>query len=149
MASKKKYTLLAAIPFLVVGCIGFDYDYMVCFMSSKKLTYNELPVKVQKCLVDYPINLLEYPLDSTYYDKGMLLVDDSDSSRFQCELVETGPWIDYEKIIDSEKNIVYRIETAAADPHIIYKNKLYIPDRYNILGRDDAREAMYKEYELK
>lgn len=144
-----KYSLFIVILFLAVGCIGFDYDYRISFMSSNELTYKELPTKVQICLVDYPTNVLDYPLDSTYYDKGMLLVDHSDSSRYKCENVTTGPWVDYTKIVDFKNNIVYRIERTTSEPYIIYKNKLYIPDRYNILGREDAKETIYSEYELK
>jgi hypothetical protein len=57
--------------------------------------------------------------------------------------------VNYTKIVDFKNNIVYRIERTTSEPYIIYKNKLYIPDRYNILGREDAKETVYSEYELK
>lgn len=83
----------------------------------------------------------------------ILFVNESDSSNFKAERVGTivGPesWISYVKLTDVKNNIVYKIDRNVPTPYIIYKNKLYIPDRYNVLCSDDAKEAIYSEYELK
>ena len=134
-----KYLLLIISAFLV-GCT--DYDYKLSTISCRKLTYYDLPVKVQKVLFGYAS-------DSIEYDNGMMLVDNNDSNRYRCEDVTTGPWIDYMKIIDSQKNIVYRIERDTPFPYIIYMGKLYIPNEYNIEWNKNFLNAEYSEYELK
>ena len=135
-----KYTLLIVVFFLV-GCIGFDYDHRISFMSSKDLRFKELPVDVQNCL-------LKYASDPDPDIPDLLVVNKADSTRFRYEVKETGPWIDYLKIIDSKKNIVYRIERGTPHPYIIYKDKLYLADEYNFVTLY-LKEATYSEYELK
>ena len=136
--------LLFVLVFVLTACT--DYDYKISTMPCKELTYSELPVKVKECLS-------KYPSDSIFYENEMMLVDNNDGNRYQCEAVHpvlgSKAWIDYMKIIDSQKNIVYRIETETPSPYIIYSGKLYIPSKYNILLGSSYDEVEYSEYELK
>lgn len=135
-----KYTLLIVVFFLV-GCIGFDYDHRISFMSSKDLRFTELPVDVQNCL-------LKYASDPDLYIPHLLVVNNADSTRFRLEVKKIGPWIDYMKVIDSQKNIAYRIERTIPFPYIIYKDKLYLADEYNFMTLY-LKETTYSQYELK
>lgn len=134
-----KYSLLIVVFFLV-GCIGFDYDYRISLKSCKELRYSELPIKVQKYLIGKDMD--------SYAGFEMMLVIDNNKDRYRDEAVETGPWIAYMKVVDTQKNIVYRIETSTPSPYIIYNEKLYIPNKYNLRSYN-CREMMYYEYELK
>ncbi len=127
--------------FLTASCVGSDYDYRISLMSCEELTYNQLPRGVQE-------SLSMYPLDSLFEKGGMLLINKNDSNRYKCESVLTGPWTDYHKIIDTQKNITYRIERLIPHPYIIYKEKLYIADKYNYLSMY-LRETIFSEYKLK
>jgi hypothetical protein len=82
----------------------------------------------------------------------ILFVDSIDSSIYHLESVEMGPWTDYYKLIDINKEITYRIEYSYYHPYIIWKNKLYIPyipDRFEIYKSEHFKMAKYTEYELK
>jgi hypothetical protein len=136
-----KYTLLIVVFFLV-GCIGSDYDYRISFMFHKNLSYEELPVKIQNCLSDRNIS------DSLYEAGDGFLLIDEEVGRYKFESVFTGPWVDYDKIIDTQKNITYRVERTVPLPFIIYKEKLYVADQYNYRTLH-LREATYSEYKLK
>ena len=53
---------------------------------------------------------------------------------FELEIIETkvGPWIYCLKLIDLKKKLTYKIEQGTPFPYIIYEDKLYIADRYNL-----------------
>ena len=128
------------MAFFLVGCT--DYDYKITKMPSRTLTYKQLPTRIQESLTAFGSGSID-DVD------GILLCDNNDSNRYRCEDVTTGPWIDYMKIIDSQKNIVYRIERDTPFPYIIYMGKLYIPNEYNIEWNKNFLNAEYSEYELK
>ena len=110
-----KYLL---IVFVIVLVACTDYDYKISTMPCRELTYSELPTKVQKCLS-------EYSPDSMYYNYNMLLVEYKDCYTYNCEHIKSiiGPWTECHKLINKEKNVVYRIERGTPSPYIIYNNK--------------------------
>ena len=81
----------------------------------------------------------------------LILINKIDSANFSLETIKTwyGPWVEYEKLTDKQKDISYMINQGVPDPYIVFRNKLYIPDRYNILGSKSVFEAIYTEYQLK
>lgn len=119
-----------------------SYDYRITSLEQKRLKFDELPLEVKKYLSNRP--------KCEDYDM-LLFVDLADTANYREETIGTliGPWVDYEKIIDKQKNISYRINQGVPSPYIIFKNKLYIPDRYNILCGESVLEARYTEYKLK
>ena len=115
-------------------------------LKKETLTYKELPVDVKKSLEN---KLENFDITKDY----ILFVNESDSSNYKAERVGIlwGPksWVSHIKLTDVRKNIVYKIDRKVPEPYIIYNNKLYILDQYNVRSSDDAKEAIYSKYELK
>ena len=132
-----KYLLFIGVFFLV-GCA--DYDYRINKMPNRTLSYNQLPKEVQRKLVDFSCHLIEEK-------NRMLLCDNNDSNKYQTEEIPFIVGIDYIKLIDTSNNLVYRIEQGTPLPYIIYKDKLYLADDYNIYMK--YKSVQYSEYELK
>ena len=131
-----KYLLFIGV-FILVGCV--DYDYKINKMPNRTLSYNQLPKEVQRKLVDFSCHLIEEK-------NRMLLCDNNDSNKYQTEEIPFIVGIDYIKLIDTSNNLVYRIEQGTPLPYIIYKDKLYLADDYNI---SDVYESVhYSEYDL-
>ena len=131
-----KYLLFIGVFFLV-GCA--DYDYRINKMPNRTLSYNQLPKEVQRKLVDFSCHLIEEK-------NRMLLCDNNDSNKYQTEEIPVIVGIDYIKLIDTSNNLVYRIEQGTPLPYIIYKDKLYLADDYNIY--DVYESVHYSEYDL-
>ena len=132
-----KYLLFIGV-FILVGCV--DYDYKINKIPNRTLSYNQLPKEVQRKLVDFSCHLIEEK-------NRMLLCDNNDSNKYQTEEIPFIVGIDYIKLIDTSNNLVYRIEQGTPLPYIIYKDKLYLADDYNIYMK--YQSVQYSEYELK
>lgn len=126
------------MAFFLVGCT--DCDYRITKMPNRTLSYNQLPKEVQRKLVDFSCHLIEEK-------NRMLLCDNNDSNKYQTEEIPFIVGIDYIKLIDTSNNLVYRIEQGTPLPYIIYKDKLYLADDYNIYMK--YKSVQYSEYELK
>ena len=128
------------IAFIFVSCRS--YDYKLTSLKHKELNFSELPYEVRNYLTNRP--------KCEDYDM-LLFIDLADTANYHEESVGTftGPWISYEKLIDKQKNISYRINRGVPAPYIVFKNKLYIADRYDILCGGSVFEAIYTEYQLK
>ncbi len=131
--------ILANIVFFLTSCI--DYDYRISDLSCKELAFNELPVKLQE-------GLSAYPSDTVFFKTGIMLLEYKDCIRFYDEAKKIGPWIAYIKIIDADRNITYRVERICPPPYIIFNDRLYIPDKYNVLPLH-KKNIFFSEYELK
>ena len=130
---------LTIVIFIIHSC-----DYRLWMLKKDTLSYKELPEEIKKCLAN--------KLDSfDLYNNIILFVNESDSSNFKAESISTifGPksWIADIKIIDIRKNKVYRINREASEPYILFENKLYIPNEYNITWKYD--KITYNVYNLK
>jgi len=125
---------------LFVGCS--DYDYKITSLNRKVMKYDELPSELKRFLSIRP--------KCEDYDM-LLFVELADSVSYSLDVIDTwyGPWVDYVKLKDNSKGVSYRINQDIPDPFIILKNKLYIPDRYDILCGGSVFEAIYTEYQLK
>lgn len=126
----------------IVSCT--DYSYRLTKLPNRELTYEELPQEVQAslCVSDY--DSLCFVANS----HTLMFVDSIDYNRYKHETVEFGPWIAYEKITDTQKDNVYRVEYYMSMPYILYKERLYIANDYNFLFYQ-FKEVKYTEYELK
>ena len=133
---------LVIILVAVVLCsCGFN-EYKISNLEKRNLNFEELPLEVKNFLSNRP----------KCKDSGMILfLELSDTTNFSLETVNTliGPWVNYEKLIDKQKNIYYKITQEVPYPYIIFRNKLYIPDKYDILCGGSVFEAIYTEYQLK
>ena len=130
--------LLYLMAFFLVGCT--DYDYRISRMPCRTLSYEQLPTRVQESLTAFGSGSID-DID------GILLCDNNDSNRYRCEEIPFIVGIDYIKLIDTSNNLVYRIEQGTPLPYIIYKDKLYLADDYNIYMK--YQSVQYSEYELK
>ena len=119
-------------------------DYKIASLEQKKLKFDELPFEIKEYLTN-PFD----PIGDSY--KMLITININDTARYHLETIKTwyGPWVDYEKLKDKQKNISYRINQGVPSPYIVFRNKLYIPDRYNILDSKSVFEAVYTEYQLK
>ena len=124
----------------ITSCsLDFGYDYKIKRLPHKELSYEELPDSVRSFL--YTESSSHMIIDE------ILFVDSIDSSIYHLESVEMGPWTDYYKLIDINKEITYRIEYSYYHPYIIWKNKLYIPyipDRFEIYKSEHFKMAKYR-----
>lgn len=131
---------------LSIVCCSFDYryDYKIKQLQHQDLSYNELPKEVN----DY----LSFIAQCDTYIYDLAFVNPADSSRFRFKVIKSvlvDSWIAYYKIIDTDKNLVYRIEQGVPSPYIIFNNKLYVTDKFNVLYIGDVDQTKYTEYELK
>ena len=138
----KNGIVLIIVLLLSFSCKSFDYK--ITSLEQKTLKFDELPFEVKEYLSNPPD-----PIGDSY--KMLILINKNDSTNFSIETVTTwyGPWVDYEKLKDIQKDISYRINQGVPSPYIVFRNKLYIPDRYNILGSKSVFEAIYTEYQLR
>ena len=135
---KGVYFVLMAITLL--GC---SYDYNIDNLEHRELEYKCLPISLQKYMLSLP--------DCDPSLKNLLVVDSTEVDRYHIDDIKTitGPWIAFLKLTDDKEKYVYRIDRDLASPYIIYADKLYIPDRYNLFCGEDFRNAVYTEYQLK
>lgn len=68
--------------------------------------------------------------------------------KYSLELEMVGPWISSETIIDEVRGIKYKIDTATPSPIIIYHNKLFVPNEYNVLFEGKINKTMFTRYLL-
>ena len=131
-------TLLLISVFFFVCCTS--YDYKIERMPYIELSYEELPLDVQKHLAS-KTSFSRFSID---LDTDIVLIDSNDSATYQLEYVETlfGPWELCKKLVNVKKNIVYRIERGTPSPYIVHKEKLYIPDEF-IYFVDRVSNLMY------
>ena len=128
---------------MITTLVGCSYDYNINNLVQEKLEYSRLPLTLQKFMYSIP--------ECNPYQKDILVVDSIDVKRYHVEEIKTivGPWIAFFVLSDDKKEKTYRFDRELATPYIIYADKLYIPDRYNIFCGEDFRSAIYTVYQLK
>ncbi len=125
------------------GCNKSSYE--LSSLKHYKVDFNVLP----KDVIMYLKNPNEYETD---FQNMLVELPKNKKSNYSLETVNTfiGPWVSYEKLIDKEKNIFYKIKQGVPDPYIVFENKLYIPDRFNIFTTvDDLNKVEFTCYILK
>lgn len=133
MKMMKRYMYYIFVMLSITSC-SFDsnYDYRLSSLNHKELAYKELPDSVRALLYSAAVGHIKR--------NNLLFVNPSDSSIYHFKVVESifvSSWTAYCKLIDTDKNIIYRIERGVPLPYIIDSNtnKLYIPTDYIILSR--------------
>jgi len=136
-----KYWNFLIIIILFSSCNGQNINTL----KSDKVKFKDLPVEITQYLKkptevqnDMPTMLLELP--------------EGKEKKYRLETIKTwvGPWVAYEKLINIKENIYYKIDQGVPSPCIVFENKLYVPDRYNILTTvDDLESLEFTRYELK
>ncbi|MBR1402276.1 MAG: response regulator [Prevotella sp.] len=139
-----KYILYISLVLSITSCsyIG-GYDYKLINLHQKELPYNELPNEVKDYLAS-----MAHDISNEF----LVFVNPADSSRYRSEdvppLISISTWISYYKLIDTDKDIIYKIEYGTPYPWIIHNNRLYIPEGWNI-GERNYTKYKYTEYKLK
>ncbi|GLB50103.1 hypothetical protein Y10_24710 [Neptunitalea sp. Y10] len=128
---------------------------VLLFNSCKEQNINTLKVKNVK-FTDLPVEITQYlrnPTDVQNDISTMLLeLPKEKENEYKLETVKTwiGPWVSHEKLINIKNNTIYKINQGVPSPYIIFENKLYIPNGYNILTTvDDLNSVEFTRYELK
>lgn len=118
--------LIIASMFIFNSCT--NYDCKITELKHENLKFVDLPVAVKEFLIQPPEFDNENP-------SPLILINSKESDRYFLETVKTwiGPWVDYMKLIDTKNKVSYRINRSVPEPFFIYENKLYIPNRYNIV----------------
>lgn len=114
-------------------------------LKSEKVKYKDLPIEIVKCIKN--------PNDFQEERNSMLIeLPKGRDADYKVENVKTliGPWVSYVKLINIKKDIYYKIDQEVPSPYIVFENKLYVPDRYNIFTTvDDLESLEFTRYELK
>jgi len=122
-----------------------EYDFEISDLNYEKLMFSDLPLAVKEFLMQ-PRNL------DNENPSSLVLINPKESNRYILEVVNTlvGPWVDYMKLLDAKNEVSYRINQGVPSPFFIYKNKLYIPDRFNIIFvSEKIEEVEFTCYTLK
>lgn len=108
------------------------------------ITFKELPSEVQ--------HYLKNPTDAKLAINSMILeIPISNKPHYKLETVNTwtGPWVDHSKIIEIKTNQYFEIDQGVPSPYIIFNNKLYIPNRFNIFTtKGDISKVKFTKYNL-
>jgi hypothetical protein len=109
----------------IMGC--GSYDYKVNNLEYRKVRFEDLPTRVKDLYYD-PTDFMDD------YGNVTSLVSLDDTNEFELETINTwiGPWVAYEKLIDISNGISYRIDKGMPHPFVIYKNKLYLTNKFNV-----------------
>lgn len=136
-----RYWNFLIIVMLFSSCNGQNINTL----KSEKVKFKDLPTEV--------IHYLKNPTEAQDDIQTMLLeLPKGKEPNYRLETVKTwiGPWVAYEKLINIKKDIYYKIDQGVPSPYIIFDNKLYVPDRYNIFTTvDDLNSLEFNRYELK
>lgn len=138
-----KTIVLLLIILLFTSCN--DYNYRVTDLEKRKINFLDLPEKVR--------TFIKNPSEFQNDEKVLLeLVCLNENCNFKIETIKTkfGSWIAYKKLMDIDNEISYRIEQGRPFPYIIYNNRLYITNQYNLLfTKKDYKKFDFIVYILK
>ena len=145
MRNNKKSTILIGVLLLSIIFFSSCNGQNIKGLKNEKVKFNDLPTEI----IEYVRN----PTDLQSDILSMLLeLPKEKEPNYTLETVKTliGPWVDHEKLINIKKDISYKIDQGVPSPYIVYEDKLYIPDRYNIFTTvDDLSTLVFTQYDLK
>lgn len=132
--------------FLIIGVIFISCsNRSINTLKHEKVKFEDLPVEV--------INCIKNPNDFQEERNNMLIqLPKGKDGNYKVENVNTliGPWVSYVKLINTKKNISYKIDRGVPSPYILFENILYVPDRYNIFTTvEDLNTLGFTRYYLK
>ncbi|MFV0529841.1 MAG: hypothetical protein ACK5MD_00180 [Flavobacteriales bacterium] len=138
---------------MIYSCRPSGYDIRT--LDKRELTFKELPTKIQKVLYD-PSDFKEESETEGFESLGIKSIICLEK---ECNYIEESvsyifgqeSWIDYTLLTDTIKDRSYEIKREISSrPYIIYDNKLYIPNEYNIFTVvEDIETVKFMCYQLK
>ena len=130
--------------FCFMSCINYDFE--ISELINEELKFSELPIAIKEYLIHPP----EFDNENL---SPLITIDSIETERYVVEVnfnKEVSSWVDYTRLIDTQNNTSYRINQGVPDPYIVFDNKLYIPDRFNIFTTvDDMNTVKFTCYTLK
>lgn len=136
-----KYWIFLLTAILFSSCNGHN----IKALKSEKVKFEDLPVEI--------IEYLKNPTDFQNDIHTMLLeLPKGKKKKYRLETIKTwiGPWVAHEKLINIKKNISYKIDQGVPSPYIVFENKLYVPNKYNIFTTvEDLNSLEFTRYDLK
>ena len=136
-----RYLKFLIIAILFISCGNRNINTL----NHEKVKFKDLPVEI----THYLKNPNDYHDDILY-----MLIElprgEENNYRIEVEKTWTGPWESHKTLINIKKNISYKIDWGVPRPYIVFENKLYVPDRYNIFTTvDEIDKIEFTRYELK
>lgn len=119
-----RYWIFLVIVILFVSCNGKN----ISTLKHEKVKFKDLPFEITNCIKN--------PNDFQEERNNMLIeLPKGANSEYRVESVKTwtGPWVSYVKLTNIKTNVQYKIDQGVPYPYFIFENKLYIPNRFNIL----------------
>ena len=146
--------IITSLIFLLIlnSCVRNNYN--ISESNSEYILYNNLPIEVQEFL-NNPLKEEGY---KKYSSEGLQIGVKSlvclQCNDFDFEVVYSSfvkSWVDHYKITDNKNGYTYKIDYGFANkPIIIFKNKLYISLKRNVLfGSLDTENLVFSCYKLK
>ncbi len=136
--------LIFIVLILVISSCN-NYDYKISELAKERIKFIDLPERVQNF----------YQHSSEFGEENPSLINfaciDKDCN-FSLETIDTwyGPWVDYYKLLNQTKKLSYRIDQGTPIPFVVYENKLYLVDKFNIFTNvKDYSIIEFTRYELK
>lgn len=119
-------------------CMSCRESVSLTEINRQVLSYQELPDTVvmlftNKSEMNSNSGEIRYPVGRTSY---------------KLTVKEIGPFTDHLEITDSDNESVLKVPYDKPFPFIIYKNTLYIADRYNVYTKQAAVNARFEKYLL-
>lgn len=131
---------------MILSLTGCNKNYYsLSELKHEKIKFNDLPKDIQIYLNDPD----DYQVD---IESMLVELPKNKKTNYSLETINTliGPWVSYEKLLDKENNLFYKIDQGLPSPYIVFKNKLYIPNMFNIYTTvDDLNKVEFTCYSLK
>ncbi len=138
-----KRLIILFLGLMAVGC--GSYDYKINNLKQSVVKFDDMPEAIKE--------FFKNPIGYEKNETGIILLASLDGKgKFTLETVETwaGPWVAYDKLIDNSRNKSYRIDQGVPYPYVIYENKLYLTDRFNVFTTvKDYSTLKFTCYKLK
>lgn len=128
------------IVLLFCSCNGRNINSL----KHEIVKFENLPIEV----ADYLENPEDYHDDILYM---LIELPKGVESRYKIEVKKAmvGPWESHKELINTKEDVLYEIDRDVPRPYIVFENKLYIPDRYNIFTTvEDLNSLEFLRYEL-
>ncbi|TKG87601.1 hypothetical protein EYV94_28160 [Puteibacter caeruleilacunae] len=125
-----KQIFFIVIASVMISCN--NYDCQIKELKTEKIKFENLPSKVKRFFID-----------PSGYEKGqdgiIELANLDDTVKYHLETIKTriGPWVAYYKLTDETRDRSYRINQGIPYPFVVYNNKLYLTDKFNVLTSVD------------
>lgn len=124
----KRVFFFLLLGLLMVGCQSYDYE--ISSLKYSRIKFDDLPEAVKSFYIDPS----QFGFNSTNASLIEFACLDPKETLYSLETIKTriGPWVAYDKLKDEKRNISYRINQGTPIPYVVFQNKLYLTDEFNV-----------------